>query len=258
MISKANKIILALILCFAVFGTVISMEASETTEKPQTETTAAADPEKDPEKDPEEDPEEDDETEAESEEEITIGSIVTVGSLKYMVTSKSAVAVKSAIAVSSALAIPEMVTIQGRSYRVTNIQNRAFKGNTTITSLKIGRNMKRIGIMAFMNCTNLKTVTIGNDVEMISKAAFRGCTALKRVTIGSGLRKIGIRAFFQDKKLAQIAIKSSQLAGVELNAVRGISENAVILVPGTAVESSKALFTETSGFLPTMKVNAIE
>ncbi len=57
--------------------------------------------------------------------------------------------------------IPETVTLSdGTKAKVTSIAANAFKGNKKITTVVIGKNIKKIGKKAFYNCKNLKKITI--------------------------------------------------------------------------------------------------
>ena len=69
--------------------------------------------------------------------------------------------------------IAAKVTIDGVTYKVTSIGAKAFKGNKKITSVVIGKNVKKIGKNAFANCKKLKKVTINSKVlKKVGKKAF--------------------------------------------------------------------------------------
>ena len=70
--------------------------------------------------------------------------------------------------------IGSSVKINGTSYRVTAISNKAFAGNKTVTSVEIGANVTSIGSNAFDNCPNLKTVTIkATNLKKVGSGAFK-------------------------------------------------------------------------------------
>ena len=54
------------------------------------------------------------------------------------------------------IVIPKSVTIAGVKYQVTSIDDNAFKDNTTINEITIGKQIKSIGKNAFDGCENLK------------------------------------------------------------------------------------------------------
>ena len=105
----------------------------------------------------------------------------------------------------------------GNTYAVTAIAKAAVKGETTITKVKVGKNIETIGAGAFRECTSLKSVTIGSGVTKISKNAFRG-----------------------DSKLKSIVRNATSLKSVGKNAFSGISSKAVITLKGTAKQKAKA------------------
>ena len=93
--------------------------------------------------------------------------------------------VESAVSANSKSAkVPATVKIGGKTYAVTSIGANAFKGYSKLTSMKIGRNVKRIGAGAFNGCTNLKALTINskNIQAKNIKGAFKG-SAVKTIYV---------------------------------------------------------------------------
>ena len=73
----------------------------------------------------------------------------------------------------ASVTIPATVKINGKSYKVIQIDTNAFK-----------------------NCTKLKQITIGTNVASIGKNAFQGCKKLGKVTLkGTKLKNIKSGAF---------------------------------------------------------------
>ena len=70
------------------------------------------------------------------------------------------------------IVIPDQVTINGYTYKVTSIADNAFKNNKNITTVIIGKNIKRIGKKAFNGCKSLRNITIKTKL-------------LKKNTVGS-------------------------------------------------------------------------
>lgn len=134
---------------------------------------------------------------------------------------------------SSTAVVPDTVTINGISYRVTEICDNAFKGNKNLRKVVIGRYVKRIGKNAFANCKRLQSVTMGSAVTVIDDKAFFKCTSLKKITIPGQIVKIGKKAFFGAKKLKTITIKTKKLTmkNVGSKAFKGIYAKAKIKVP---------------------------
>lgn len=66
---------------------------------------------------------------------------------------------------------------------VEQIADKAFYGNTAITSVYIAGNVTYIGESAFYGCTLLVIIVIGKGVTTIGNYAFYNCTALTKITV---------------------------------------------------------------------------
>ena len=193
-------------------------------------------------------------------------SSVSQGTVEYVMPNKK----------TSSVIIPATVNLDGVTYKVTSIADNAFKNNTEMTTLVIGKNIVRIGKSSFENCkklkkvtigkkvikigkkafykcSNLKTLTIGKDVISISDSAFEKCTALTFVTIPSKVTTIGKRSFYGCKKLSKIVIKSKKLKTIGDNAIKGIYKKAVLKTYKGKLNQYKKIFTYRKGFTKTMK-----
>ena len=76
------------------------------------------------------------------------------------------------------LVIPDEIN----GYKVTAINARAFKGNTTLESVTIGNNITELKYEIFQNCTSIKNVVVGSGVTKIGANTFGGMTALESIT----------------------------------------------------------------------------
>jgi len=72
----------------------------------------------------------------------------------------------------------------------TTVDEEAFSGDSTITTVVLQPGVKRIGPRAFADCENLLEITIPATVESIGEDAFSGCTSplLIRTEAGSAAR----------------------------------------------------------------------
>ncbi|MCM1181302.1 MAG: leucine-rich repeat protein [Clostridium sp.] len=71
--------------------------------------------------------------------------------------------------------IPDVVSINNKKYKVTEIEPNAFKNNKKLKSVTIGKNIKKIGKNAFYGCKNLKKITIKSSVlKSVGKNAIKG------------------------------------------------------------------------------------
>ena len=139
------------------------------------------------------------------------------------------------------LTLPNIVEANGKEYRVSGIQNGAFKNKTRIESVSLGSSIQTIGKNAFAGCSRLKTVSRGNGVRTIGDAAFSGCTSLKAITLNSQVQSIGKKAFYGCKKLATVTIITRRLtnAKVGASAFKGISAKAKIICPKSVLKKYK-------------------
>ncbi|MBO4864503.1 MAG: Ig-like domain-containing protein [Eubacterium sp.] len=130
-----------------------------------------------------------------------VGSTKTIGDNTYTVKSENELVFTSVSDSATKVVIPAEVTINGKSYKVTEIAKNAFAGNSKLKSVTIGSNVETIGDNAFKNCKSLTKIVIPSKVKTIGKNAFAGCKKLKTITIKSKkLTKIGKKAFKTIKK----------------------------------------------------------
>lgn len=108
------------------------------------------------------------------------GEQYTKGKLKYKVTKShetkgTVTVVKANNKKQKSITIPPTVNINGYTFKVTAISNKAFKKNTKLTSVTIGENVKTIGKEAFSGCKKLKKITVKSKVvSKVNKNAFKG------------------------------------------------------------------------------------
>ena len=91
--------------------------------------------------------------------------------------------------------IPEEVTYNSKTYKVTSIENSAFRNCSKLTSVTIPNSVTSIGGSAFYGCTGLTSVTIPNSVTSIGYETFSGCRGLTSITIPNSVTSIGKSAF---------------------------------------------------------------
>lgn len=78
--------------------------------------------------------------------------------------------------------IPSTVKIDGKKYKVTSVSAAAFKKNSSLTSVTIGKNITSIAKNAFKGKSDLAKITVKSTVlKTIGKGAFSGIA--KKVTV---------------------------------------------------------------------------
>lgn len=164
--------------------------------------------------------------------------------------------------------IPDTVTVNNVPYRIVTVDPAAFKGNTTVkkvvigkyvtgiqagtfsgctalTKVTIGSAVTTIGNKAFYNCKKLKTVTIPKNgaLTQIGKSAFQNCTALTKITIPAKVTKIGAKAFYNCKKLKTVTFAGkSKLTQIGNSAFQGCSVLAKITIPSKVTKIGSMAF----------------
>ena len=101
--------------------------------------------------------------------------------------------------------IPE--TINGK--KVTVIDDFAFKGCTTLKSIKIPDSVVSVGDLAFYECPALENITWSKKVRNVGNLAFYGCISLKDTTLPSSVISIGNQVFYGCNLMESITIPKS-------------------------------------------------
>lgn len=76
------------------------------------------------------------------------------------------------------ISIPSSVTINGKSYNIRYIGDRAFDKCKAVTEIKIPEGVTAIGSAAFRNCTGLTEVYIPESLIRCELDAFDGCSGV--------------------------------------------------------------------------------
>ena len=143
--------------------------------------------------------------------EASVGESKTIAKVEYTVTDATANTVKVTGVKANkkgVVSIANTVTINGETYKVTEIAANAAKGNTSIKKVVIGKNIKKIGKNAFKNCKNLKSVVIRNakNLKSVGKNAFKNINAKATIKIKASNKKAFKNA---KKKIVKSGVASS-------------------------------------------------
>ena len=127
-------------------------------------------------------------------EQVSVGTQLQVSDMKYEVTSIDQLSV-SCVGVSETtrkdVVIPNTISVNGVNYKVTTIVKNAFKGNKTLQSIVIGKEVITIEEQAFYNCKALKKITFKTKkLAMVGKNAFKGVPKKAEYSVPSGKRTL--------------------------------------------------------------------
>lgn len=105
--------------------------------------------------------------------------------------------------------IPENITIDGKRYRVTSINSRAFYGCNTIKSIVIPESVTSIGSRVFQYCSNLESITLPTHVNEMGWNCFYGCSNLISIIFPEGVTGIRRDDVYGCIGLRKVSIPSS-------------------------------------------------
>ena len=133
------------------------------------------------------------------------------------------------------------VDIDGAPIQAVN--DDAFQGNTSLTSVTIPSSITSIGARAFAGCSSLTSVTIPDSVVRLGSGVFSNCSSLTDITLPSGLAAIEQSSFFYCKKLTSIAIPSG-VPSIGSSAFWGCSSLTSITIPASVTRIEYGAFME--------------
>ncbi|MCD7772083.1 MAG: leucine-rich repeat protein [Oscillospiraceae bacterium] len=152
---------------------------------------------------------------------------------------------------------------------VTSIEDYAFYGSTSLTSVTFSGNVTSIGDYAFYNCTSLTNMIIPSSVKSIGERAFMGCISLTSIDIPGGVRSIGNGVFYGCSGLISITIPDSvtsidmwafmgctSLTGIDIpdsvtkignHAFEGCTSLISVTIPGSVTSMGVNIFSDCTG-----------
>ncbi|MBQ2563879.1 MAG: leucine-rich repeat domain-containing protein [Muribaculaceae bacterium] len=131
--------------------------------------------------------------------------------------------------------IPNSVQFNGKTYKVTKIDNRAFAGCTGMTKAIIGNSVEMIGESAFEDCSGLTSIVVDSEntkydsrnncnaiIETATDTLIAGC---KNTIIPDTVTEIGHRAFDGCCGLTSVIIPNSvtEINNLAFNGCRGLT-----------------------------------
>ena len=128
---------------------------------------------------------------------------------------------------------------------VTNIENYAFSGCKSLTSIEIPNSVSNIGNYAFSGCKSLTCIEIPNSVSNIGNYAFSGCKSLTSINIPNSVTNIEDSAFSGCDSLTNINIPNS-VTNVEDSAFSWCKSLTNINIPDSVTNIGDYAFSDCS------------
>lgn len=109
----------------------------------------------------------------------------------------------------------------GYTKEVTKINDSAFYGDTTLTSVTLPDTLKTLRSQAFYGCSSLTSIIIPDRVDGIRGQTFDGCISLTSIVIGSGVETISDLAFYGCNALTTVYYHGDETAWGAINIYSG-------------------------------------
>ncbi len=120
-------------------------------------------------------------------------------------TNKTARYIKSTKKKPVNIIIPDIIKINGSTYKVTSIEKEAFKNSKKLKSVQIGKNISSIGQKAFFGCKKLSNITVKTNkllYKSIGKKAFSKGNSKPTVKADKSKLKL-YRKIFQSRGMSK-------------------------------------------------------
>ena len=124
--------------------------------------------------------------------------------------------------------IPAYTLIGDTPYLVHEICDRAFLGNTGISSVFIAGGVTKIGKFAFGDCTNLTSAVLSDSVTEIDNACFDTCERLSELHLGRGLRTLGSSVISMCGALNKITYSGNEADFAKIDNTEVLGDTAII------------------------------
>lgn len=129
------------------------------------------------------------------------------------------------------------------SSTVSSIENYAFYGCKSLTTLIVPKGCNYIGTGSFQNCTKLTSVELSDTVDTVGRNAFMGCTSLRSIIIPEGVHTIKRNAFQDCDKLITIKLAES-VTTMESAALLGCTNLKGFTIPANIENLGDSIFSK--------------
>lgn len=122
---------------------------------------------------------------------------------------------------------------------ITSIENVAFQHCSQMTDVSFSENITSIADWSFGNCTKLVKIELPENLETIGGSAFRSCSALKTVITGSKITYINNMAFNGCSNLTTFVLNCTTPPTLKEYSTyyNFVNNNIMIFVPGESIDA---------------------
>lgn len=134
---------------------------------------------------------------------------VIIDGITYRANAGGFASVYTCAATQSEANIQSEIVFNGNSYRITKIDDGAFYGRVSLTSVVIPSSVTEVGGIAFYGCQSLESIVMSNAIKEIGYSAFQNCKSLESIVVPEGITIIPKNCFNGCEKLSSISLPSS-------------------------------------------------
>lgn len=148
--------------------------------------------------------------------------------------------------------------INGNTYKVTAIADRALKDSKTISRINVGKYVATIGSEALSGCTALTTAKLGESLTTIGDKAFFK-TSISSLTLPAKTDHLGAQFIAKDSKLKTLTVKSEKITVKTLgdNAFGGFGQKVIVKAPKKMLGKYTDIF-QKEGLNKNVKIQALK
>ena len=124
---------------------------------------------------------------------------------------------------------------------ITRINQSAFDGCSSLTSITIPNSVTSIGTFVFNGCSNLTNITIPKDMVELQKCIFQSCSKLTNIVIPNNITSIGEGAFWNCTSLRDVTIGNS-VTSIGNDAFENCTSLTSVTIPDSVTSIGKYAF----------------
>ncbi|GMO32283.1 MAG: hypothetical protein Ta2F_08170 [Termitinemataceae bacterium] len=122
----------------------------------------------------------------------------------------------------------------------------AFTNCTSLKTISLSKNLKKIDPYCFSFCTSLENIKLGDDIEFIGNHAFADCTSLKTIALPKNLKKIPWAAFIRCRSLESVQLPEA-LNEISYISFSGCTSLQTITLPNSLLHIGPQAFENCAG-----------